>query len=80
MQSINEIKAETPGLTSEAEEIEALYQIAEEYGVDVPQDDIVNKDMVVGGAQMTQQCLRDTFLEAITHATDFKINNLKVRI
>lgn len=44
----------------------------------MPQEDVVVKEMVVGGPQ-TQQCLRETFLEAIGTATDFKMNNLKVR-
>lgn len=34
VQGINEIKAESPNLMAEAEEIELLYQIAEEHGVE----------------------------------------------
>mmetsp|Transcript_46773 Transcript_46773/g.83798 ORF Transcript_46773/g.83798 Transcript_46773/m.83798 type:complete len:4084 (-) Transcript_46773:846-13097(-) len=75
---INEIKAESPILMSEADEIEQLYVIAEEHAIDMPQEDTVQKEMVVGGPSYTSQSLREAFLDSIQQATDFKMNNLKV--
>eukprot|EP01012_Entosiphon_sulcatum_P032728 TRINITY_DN4157_c0_g3_i1.p1 TRINITY_DN4157_c0_g3~~TRINITY_DN4157_c0_g3_i1.p1 ORF type:complete len:4135 (-),score=940.22 TRINITY_DN4157_c0_g3_i1:62-12466(-) len=77
VQSINEIRQEEARLMEDADEIEALYYTAEENGIEPPGDDIVKRDMVIGGANSTQQSWKEMFKAALESANDYKINQLK---
>ena len=77
-QNINDVQSKRQFIAVEAEEMELLYQLADENGVEVPLEDTMKKDMVMGGPQSTQSSLVNAFQEAIQGAMEFKSTSLKV--
>eukprot|EP00755_Sulcionema_specki_P022220 Sspe_Gene.75998::Locus_47482_Transcript_1_1_Confidence_1.000_Length_3725::g.75998::m.75998/K10408/DNAH; dynein heavy chain, axonemal len=78
VQSLNEIREESQTIMARCEDIQKLYEIADNNGIKPTLDEQGRKDLLIGGPNVHSTPLRDSFVDYIQQAGDYKINNLKV--
>eukprot|EP00760_Papus_ankaliazontas_P005952 PhM_4_TR1281/c1_g1_i2/m.7199/K10408/DNAH; dynein heavy chain, axonemal len=80
VQSLNDIHAQVPEIMTLSDELEMLYNLADNEGVEVPDNDKVTRDRVIGSAMQAESrglCLKEQFLNAIVEAEEVQKNRYK---
>ena len=80
VENINTIKGESQKLIAEADEIDMLHRIAEENALEIPQEEVAKKEVVLGGPQAKGQSLKNNFMNGVGAAQEYKKANLAAMI